>query len=120
MIIGVLLIVLGSGGYVVTGGSSLTALIPAAFGIAYLGLGYVGEHREHLRPHAMHIAAFLSLLGIVGNVSALVSFPSLVMGEDVPHSTAVITRFLMALICAVHLVATIRSFMKARLIPQHS
>ena len=46
---GVLLILLGVGSYIGTGMTSLTALIPAFFGVAYLYLGLHGTPRARAK-----------------------------------------------------------------------
>src|SRR5215467_9296051 len=59
---GLVLAALGVGGYVATGRTSLTALIPLAFGLVLVVCGALAR-REALRKHAMHAAAVLGLLG---------------------------------------------------------
>ena len=47
---------------------SITALIPAFFGIALILLGIVARN-EKARKHAMHFAALLGLVGLLGGVA---------------------------------------------------
>ena len=65
IIFGPLLILLGAGGYFGTGQTSVTALIPAFFGVPFLLLGLVAL-KDGLRKHAMHAASLLALLGVIG------------------------------------------------------
>src|SRR5438034_230558 len=65
MVFGILLIVLGLGGFFGTGAEHGTALIPAYFGTALLILGLLAL-KDSLRKHAMHVAAMVGLLGVVG------------------------------------------------------
>lgn len=120
IIVGIALVVLGIASYVVTGGTSLTALIPAAFGVVYFLLGYTAMHREALHKHMMHVAALLSIIAIIANIGALGAFAQFAMGQDVARPAAVVSRALMAIICAVQLVAAIRSFLVERVFkPAH-
>ena len=65
---GIMLIGLGMGGYFGTGTASLTALIPAAFGLILALFGLVSFLKPGLRKHAMHAAAVLTLIGFVVSV----------------------------------------------------
>jgi hypothetical protein len=70
-LVGLLLAVIGIGSYVGTGRTSVTALIPAFFGAAFLLLAYVARN-EPARKHAMHAALVVALVGIAGTASRLV------------------------------------------------
>ena len=65
--------VIGIGSYVETGRTSVTALIPAFFGAAFLLLAYVARN-EAARKHAMHVALVVALVGIAGTASRLIGF----------------------------------------------
>ena len=62
---GVILMILGVGGYFATGMQSWTALIPAIFGVVFVILGFVASDPSK-RKHAMHAAAALGVLGLLG------------------------------------------------------
>ena len=68
--LGAVLIVLGLGGYVLTGAASLTALIPAAFGLL-LALAGLLARDDRKRMHAIHAAVVIALLGFLGSVRGL-------------------------------------------------
>jgi hypothetical protein len=70
-LVGLLLAVIGIGSYVGTGRTSVTALIPAFFGAAFLLLAYVARS-EAARKHAMHVALLVALVGIAGTASRLI------------------------------------------------
>ena len=74
-LVGLILAVLGIASYVGTGRTSVTALIPAFFGIVFLLLAYVARN-EATRKHAMHVAMVVALIGIVGTASRLVGATS--------------------------------------------
>ena len=109
--LGCVLIALGLGGYVGTGRASVTALIPAFFGLPLLLLGLVAL-KERMRKHAMHAAALIALLGLVGSLFRIVK--KLIVGEELEVSTAVTMQLVMAALCAVFVVLCIRSFIQAR------
>lgn len=70
-LVGLLLAVIGIVSYVGTGRTSVTALIPAFFGAAFLLLAYVARS-EAARKHAMHVAMLVALVGIAGTASRLI------------------------------------------------
>lgn len=112
--VGLLLVVLGIASYVVTQGVSLTALIPAVFGVLLDLCGVVATRSEPARRHAMHAAALIALLGVLGTVSSLGSLPALLAGAHVPRRPAVIARAGMTLLLLVYLGFSIKSFIDAR------
>src|SRR5262245_24065867 len=75
IVFGLLLTLLGLAGYFLTGTSSLTALIPAIFGVPLLLLGFVARS-EHSRKHAMHVAALLGTIGFIGALMSLLRTPT--------------------------------------------
>ena len=79
--LGATLIVLGLAGYVLTGAVSLTALIPAAFGLLFVLAGLLARD-DRRRMHAMHAAVVLALLGFLGSVRGLLRI------GDVFHATS--------------------------------
>jgi len=111
--IGLILMVIGIGGYVATDMASPTALIPAVFGMVISMLGYYGRH-EATRKTAMHLAMGIALVGILGSMSGLMALPALLSGDAVPMPAAAIARSLMAAVLIIYLVAGIRSFRAAR------
>lgn len=109
---GTLLIILGVSGYVsalMSDRASLTALIPAVFGLVLAGLGIASRAKENLRKHLMHVAVLIGLLGFVATAGRLISR----IGE-ISATPAIISQGLMALICLIFVVLSIRSFIAAR------
>lgn len=109
----ILLLLLGLGSYFGTGQTSVTALIPAFFGLPLLLTGLLGR-KEKLRQHAMHAAALLALLGLLGTVGGIFKLFVLLGGGTVERPAAALVQTLMALLCAVFLGLCIRSFIDAR------
>lgn len=112
-LVGVILMVLGIGGYVASGMASPTALIPAFFGLVISGLGYYGRH-EHTRRTAMHLAMGVAVVGIIGSARGLLGLPALLSGGEVARPVAVISQSVMALVLIWYLVKGIQSFRAAR------
>ena len=107
IVFGVALVVLGIGGYVGTGSTAITALIPAVFGLVLGGLGAVALN-EGARKHAMHAAA---MLGVVGFLVPLVHLLS--VGRTA-RPGAVIAQSIMAVLMAAFVGLCVRSFIAAR------
>lgn len=109
IVFGALLALLGVGGYLLSGATSVTALIPAFFGLPMLGLGFLARS-ESMRKHAMHAAAMLALIGCGGAVFSLMRTPA---GPRSP--VAAFSQAVMVLLTAAFVVLCIRSFKAARL-----
>ena len=109
-IFGILLIANGLYGY--TGGEvkSVTALIPAFFGIAILLCGIVSALNDSLRKHLMHFSAFAALLGAVASGGRLFS----TMGKEDANSFVQLNLAIMAVLCIGYVVVCIKSFRAAR------
>jgi hypothetical protein len=112
--VGLLLIVFGIASYVTTGGVSVTALIPSVFGALLAALGLVAVRQERARRHALHAAAVVAFLGLIGTASALGQLPGLADGS-VARRPAVVARSGMALLLLVYLGFSVKSFVDARL-----
>ena len=110
---GILLILLGLGGWFGSGGASMTALIPAAFGIVLLILGVIARN-EKVRKHAMHVAVIVGLLGFFGSASGLLSLPAVLSGESVARPAAVISKSIMAVLSLLYVARCVKSFIDAR------
>ena len=116
ILFGTLLILLGIGSYayvMTTPNPSLTALIPAIFGIVLVLLGFVAKSKENLRKHLMHAAVVVALLGFLGTVSSFFKIPSLFDGTAA-RPVAVVAQLITALICLVYIILSVRSFIDAR------
>lgn len=110
--IGRLLVLVGIVGYgygLYVGNASLTAFIPAVFGIVLMILGHVAQAKESLRKHLMHLAVVFGLLGFILPAARLIS-----KAGELTFSAAVASQLAMALLCLVFVVLAIRSFITAR------
>jgi hypothetical protein len=114
IIIGTLLVLLGVVSFLASGGQSLTAFIPTAFGIVLAGLGLLAR-KEALRKHAMHAAAAVGLIALLGSASGFFSLFSMLGGQAVSSPAAVIAQSVMFVLSAVFVSLAVNSFVKARI-----
>src|ERR1043165_6922605 len=106
---GGLLIIIAIAGYlygISVGHASLTALIPAVFGLALVLLGVIGKARENLRRHVMHVAVLIAFVGFLMTAIRLVGASE--------FNAAVIAQLSMSLVCLAFVVLSVRSFINAR------
>jgi uncharacterized membrane protein HdeD (DUF308 family) len=114
VICGALLVLVGIVGYGTSEVQppSMTALIPAFFGAALIVCGVLA-FSDKLRKHAMHLAAVIGLVGLVGGFMPLIRQISKGDGFD-PFKKSAIAGELMILICAVFVGMCVNSFIQAR------
>ncbi len=111
--LGLVLIALGLGGYFGTGRASVTALIPAFFGLPLLILGLIAL-KERMRKGAMHVAVVIGLLGFLGTIRGLMKLPVLLTSGQLDRPAAVAVQAAMAMVCFVFVLLCVRSFIKTR------
>jgi uncharacterized membrane protein HdeD (DUF308 family) len=116
---GVLLIVYGIFTFVESVTKSPTAAMPAYFGVFLVLLGAVAL-KSNLRKHAMHAAAVVGLIGVVGGlVMGASKLPALLTGspalDDINRHKA-IAQNMLALICAIYVALCVNSFIQARML----
>lgn len=115
-VFGLILIALGAVAYTVFGGEdpSITALIPSFFGVVFLALG-VAAFSTGIRKHAMHGAAALGLLAVIGSARGLPALPALLRGDELDSpAAAVVVQSIMCALSAAFVVACVLSFIRAR------
>lgn len=113
---GLALILVGIAGYVwgmLGDRASVTALIPAFFGLVIAVLGAFAKSNESMRKHLMHGALLVALIGFIVPAYRLLS-----MGSALSLSPAVVSQAAMALLCLIFLVLGIQSFVNARRSPE--
>jgi hypothetical protein len=91
------------------GNASLTALIPALFGIVLAALGAAARAKEDLRKHLMHAAVTVGLLGFLMTAGRL--------GMNLSRLTlnaATVAQIAMSLVCLIFVILCIKSFVDAR------
>jgi len=113
--VGIILMLLGIGFFLgLSETRSLTALIPALFGLPIFAFGLVARD-EFKRKHAMHAAVLFGLLGFLGSFS--MGFPKwriLFSGGEIPRPLAAYEQLAMAIICGVFVILCVKSFIAAR------
>ncbi|MCS6866274.1 MAG: hypothetical protein RMJ56_09495 [Gemmataceae bacterium] len=114
VICGALLVLVGIVGYGTSEVQppSLTALIPAFFGVALIVCGLFAFN-DKIRKHAMHLAAVIGLLGVVGGFMPLIRQINKGDGFD-PFKKSAVAGELMILVCAVFVGLCVNSFIQAR------
>lgn len=109
---GYMLIAVGIIGYGygwLNGNASLTALIPALFGLILNLLGYFAARNEGSRKLLMHIAVVVGLLGFIAGLGRILSKIS-----DFSLSAGNVASIAMSLICLVFVALCVMSFVNAR------
>ena len=114
IILGVCLIFLGVVGYFATGRQSITAMIPAFFGVVFVLLGIIASRGPRARKHAMHVAAALALLGFFATLRGVGGVVRMMQGQEVARPQAAISQATMAGLCLVFVIFCVRSFIVAR------
>lgn len=110
--VGLSLILVGIAGYVwgmMDNKASMTALIPAFFGLVIAILGALAKGNENMRKHFMHAALLVALIGFVVPAYRLLSNL-----DGLTLSAGVVAQAAMALICFLFLILGIQSFVSAR------
>jgi hypothetical protein len=110
--VAVILILTGVITFIVTGASSVTALIPAFVGIV-IGVCGVLAMREKLHRHAIHLALVFALIGALGSLMNVVKIGQLVAGTA-ERPSAIIESLILFVVTVVYLIFGIRSFIAAR------
>ena len=111
----VALLLLGLGTYFGSSDAhpSITALIPAGFGLLLLACG-LAALQPSWRRHAMHAVASISLLGaLAASGRGVMSLVKLASGADV-NKTALVSVVAMAAICWLLVALCVNSFIAAR------
>lgn len=114
IVLGLALVLSGVGAYVLSGLASITALIPAFFGVLIAGLGTVGYRRPGRRRLAAYGTGLLAVLGVLGSVRGVPDVIALLTGDAVESTIATVSQALMIVVCLVLLVAVIRFVLDTR------
>lgn len=107
---GSLLTTLGVGGFLATGAQHKTALIPAGFGTAALGLGLLARRGSSQRG-VLGGSALVGLLGFLGAARGLRKLPALLRGEKVERPIAIVSQSVMAGLSAAYASLCLRSLL---------
>src|SRR5688500_469210 len=91
---------------------SMTAMIPAFFGLPLLVLGLVAQARPGSRKHTMHAAAALGTLGFLGTVPGVIKAIKWMGGTEPARPAAVQIQAIMCVMCAAFVAVCVRSFIE--------
>ena len=105
-------LLLGITGFVLTGSTHKTALIPCVFGVLFLIFGLLAR-KDNLRKHVMHAAVLIALLAFLGTARSLPHLPELFNGTA-EKPAAIITQSLNAGLSLLYIILAVRSFIQAR------
>ena len=94
--IGVLLSLLGIFFYLVSGGSSITSLIPSFFGLGFIGLAYFATRQANKRVSLISIIS-LGVLAALGSVMGLFDLIRMITGADIARPMGALAQTLMFL-----------------------
>ncbi|HUQ91952.1 MAG TPA: hypothetical protein VM120_09735 [Bryobacteraceae bacterium] len=112
IVFGLLLMLLGLWGYAGRSTASLTPLIPAAFGLLLLVCGAL-ERKEQYRKNAMHAAAVLGVVGLLGSLRGPLQLPRLLDGTAA-HPNAILAQVVMCALMLLFTVLCVMYFLQAR------
>jgi len=116
IVFGVLLILLAITGFVATGSTHPTALIPGGFGLMFIFLGVMANTTDSKKRMLwMHISVTLALLAFLSTIRADVDIVRLSRGAELPHPAAILEKSAMSLLSLIYVLFCIRSFINARL-----
>jgi len=112
---GILLILLGIVGFVSTGSTHPTALIPCAFGLVLAVCGTLARsEQEKTRRLWMHVAVTVGLVGFLFTTPGLIDVLRMMRGVAVRRPVAAEAQSIMWVICGVFVALCVRSFINAR------
>jgi uncharacterized membrane protein HdeD (DUF308 family) len=115
IVFGVVLLLIGVAGFVLTGSSHPTALIPSLIGVILIVCGGVANTTDaKKRALWMHIAVTVGLLGFLGTIKSAFDVFALAHGADLPHPIAIEEKAGTCLVCLIFVAFCIRSFIEAR------
>lgn len=113
MVFGVLLIAVGVVGFVLTGSTHYTSLIPSAIGAILAVAGALALSPERTKTW-MHVAVTVGLLGFLGTVKSAYDVTRLASGVAYEHPIAVEEKAVTFLLCLIFVAFCVRSFIEAR------
>jgi hypothetical protein len=112
---GILLILLGICGFVLTGSAHPTALIPAAMGLFFVLFGVMANTDDSKKRMLwMHISVTVALLAFIGTIPADIDTIRLSHGAYFAHPAAVEEKGALSLLSLIYVLFCVRSFIAAR------
>ena len=107
-------ILMGALSYVLSGMASVTALIPAFFGIFYAIFASVSLWKPKLNKHMLHGSMTLTLLALAGTFKGFIKLIKWFNGAEFERILAIQVQGAFFVLSAILLVLGINSFIQAR------
>lgn len=114
IVLGIALVALGVVAYALSDFASVTALIPAFFGVLIAALGVIGYRRTNRQRLAAYGIGVLAVLGVLGSTRGIPDIIALLTGGAVDSTIAAISQGSMIVACLVLLVAVVRFILDRR------
>lgn len=114
IVFGLLLDLLGTAGFLLGGGKSFTAFIPAIPGSILILCGVIALAAPGARKHVMHVAALVGLLGTLGGLGMGLPKIGALMAGTAARPLAVQMQIAMGIISLIFLALCVKSFIDAR------
>jgi len=108
IVLGISLIVLGVSAYAFSNFVSITALIPAFFGVLVAILSLVGYRQTGRQRLAAYGIGLLAVLGVIGSTRGIPDIIALLTGGAVDSPIAAVSQGLMIAVCLVLLASVIQ------------
>ena len=105
---GAFLVLWGIAAYIISGQSSITAMIPSFMGAPLMILGILSERMPNMRHHLMHAAMVLSLVMVMGGARVFAQFSEM-------SNLAISSHVVLILVGVCFMVCGIMSFRAARI-----
>ena len=105
---GAILVLWGIAAYIISGQSSITAMIPSFMGAPLMILGLLSEKIPDMRHHLMHASMVMALLMVLGGARVVADFSDM-------SNLAISSHIILILVGVTFMVCGIMSFRAARL-----
>ena len=105
---GAILVLWGVAAYIISGQSSITAMIPSFMGAPLMILGLLSEKIPDMRHHLMHASMLLALLMVLGGARVFTDFSDM-------SNLAISSHIILIFVGATFMICGIMSFRAARL-----
>ena len=105
---GAFLVLWGIAAYIISGQSSITAMIPSFMGAPLMILGILSERMPNIRHHLMHAAMILSLVMVMGGARVFAQMSEM-------SNLAISSHVALILVGVCFMVCGIMSFRAARI-----
>lgn len=114
--LGSLLVILGVGTFGMLGFnlSNWTPLIPAFFGVLFLGLGLLARGKDPWEGYLIPATLVLALLIFLAMSPALVQVPSVIAGQPMERPLAVLLQAIVAVLVGGYIALGVQSLLEAR------